>query len=101
MKQTVEGVEKDFVVGLDLEFLRAVVRDGGANENLAIGKRDDIGLGRIVHELAVDACDGGAIDQDDVNFSEVGRQRAGQQRQRRLKPRPKRTYPDRRFALLV
>ena len=101
MEQAVEAVEENFVVGLEFEFLGAVVGDGGADEDFAVGKGDDVGLGGVVHELAVDARDGGAVDQDDVDFRELRRQRARQERDRRLKPRQKRTDLDRRLALLV
>ena len=101
VEEAVEGVEEDFLVGFEAVFRRAITGDSGADEDFAVREGDDIRLGRIVHELAVDARDGGAVDQDDVDFRELRRQRARQERDRRLKPRQKRTDLNRRLALLV
>jgi hypothetical protein len=101
MEQAVEGVEEDFPIGFEAVRPGMIAGDGGADEDFAVGKGDDVGLGGIAEEVAVDAGDGGAIDEDDVNRGEVRREGAGKQREGGLKPPQKRTDPDRRFALPV
>ena len=96
-----QAIEQDFLLHLEPIFSRAILRHGGTNQNLPIGKRDHIGLGWISKKIAVDAGHGGAIDEREVNGDEPGRERPGQQRQRRLKPLQKWTNSDWHFALLV
>ncbi len=80
MKQAVQAVKQYLILQREAELARTVVSDGRADENFTIGKSDDVGLGGIVHELAVDAGNGGAVDEDDVDFREICRQRARQER---------------------
>ena len=101
MEQAVERVQQNLIVELYAQLRRSIARDAWTNENLAVGKGNDVGLGRIVEEIAVNTGHGGAVDQNDVDLGEIFRERARQQRQRRLKPPPKRTDLDCCYALLV
>ena len=43
MEEAVDEVEGEFGGGVVTEFLRALLGNGGADENFAVGKRDHIG----------------------------------------------------------
>ena len=101
MEQPMQAIKEDFLLKLVPEFGGTVPRHGRADENLAVRKSDDIGLGRIAQEIAVDPRHGCAIDQDELEGIESFRQRPSKQRDRRLKPLQKWTNPNGCFVLLV
>jgi hypothetical protein len=102
VEETVEGVEKDFVADFESIVVRGLCAgDGGADDDFAVGEGDDVGLGRVVEEIGMDARDGGAVDQDNLDVGQVPGQGTGKERQRRLKQPPKRTDLHWNFALLV
>jgi len=71
MQYSMQRVEQDFLLDVEPMNRRLVPRHGRANENLAVGKRDHVGLGRITEEIAMDAGHGGAINQDDFDAFEM------------------------------
>jgi len=82
VKQAMERVEQDFVPDFETIFPGAILSHGRADEDFAVGKSDDIGLGWITEEIAMHAGHGGAVDEHEVNRGEMSRQGARQKRQR-------------------
>ncbi len=75
MEEAVERVEKHFLFNVEAMGGSLVTRDGGADNDFAVGKGDDVGLRRIAEEVGMDAGDGGAVDEDDfdrLNFRREG-----------------------------
>ena len=101
MKQPVQGVEQDFIIDRALVSLGLVPCHSRADDDFPVGKRDHVGLGWIVEEVAVDAGHGGTIDEDELDFGQMFRQGPGKEWQRGLKLPQKRTNPNWYFALLV
>jgi hypothetical protein len=101
MQQAVQRVEQNLVLHIKAVRHRMILRDGRADQNFAVGKGDDIRLGRIAEKIAMDADHGGAIDEHEFNRGQIDRQRPWKKRERRIKPPPKPTDLYRNFALLV
>ncbi len=101
VEQAVEAVEERFVVEGEAVLGGLVPRDGGADEDFAVGEGDDVGLGRIAKKFRVHPGHRRAVDQHEADFAEPGRKRARKQAQRGLKLPPKWTNRHRHLVLLV
>ena len=96
-----QGIEEDFMLNDKAVPGRLISCHGGADQDFAIGKRDDVRLRLVPEKIGVNLRHRGSIDQDDLDDSEMRGQMAGQKRKRRLKLPQKRTDPHWHFVLLV
>ncbi len=98
MKQPMQAGEQHFLLYFNAVFGRTIPGHGWADKNFSIGKRDDVGLGRIAHEVAMNSRHRRPINEDELDFGELRRKRTRQKRQRRLKPPQKRADTNWHFA---
>ena len=99
--ETVKGVEERFLLDVEAICGSLVAGDGRTDQDFAVRKGDDVGLGGIAEKIGMDLRHGLAINENEFDGIELRRQRAREERNRRLKPPQKRTYPYGYFALSV
>lgn len=101
MQQTVQAIEQDLVLDLQVVRWRLLARDSRADDDFPIRKGDHVSLGRVVEKIGVHLRHGRAIHQDELNRVKLRRKRAGQEGEGNFKPPPKRTNPYWNFVLLI
>ena len=70
MQHAVQGVEKQFILHRKLARARGGLGDGGAKQNLTIGKGNHVSFTRVSQEIGVDSAHIGAADQNKLQAAQ-------------------------------